>query len=154
MSVEIERKFLVRGDEWRSAAEGRVFRQGYLSTDRERTVRVRTVGQRGCLAVKGPTAGVSRPEYEYEIPYAEAQEMLDRLCLTPLIEKTRYRIPRAGLVWEVDEFHGANQGLVLAEVELEAEDQPFDAPSWIGEEVSGDPKYQNANLVAHPFKSW
>jgi adenylate cyclase len=154
MPKEIERKFLVKGDAWRGKSVGKRYRQGYLSTVKERTVRVRTVDDKGFITVKGLSVGAARSEYEYEIPVADANEMLDRLCERPLIEKTRYRIPVAGLVWEVDEFAGENRGLIVAEVELEREDQQVALPDWIGREVTDDPRYFNANLVAHPFSRW
>jgi len=154
MGKEIERKFLVKGDTWRGQNEGKRYRQGYLSTVKERTVRVRTVGDKGFLTVKGITVGASRSEYEYEIPVADANEMLDRLCERPLIEKTRYRIPHGGLVWEIDEFEDENSGLVTAEVELKDEQQAVKPPNWVGQEVSGDPRYFNANLAAKPFTKW
>ena len=151
---EIERKFLVVGEEWRRTASGRRYRQGYLSTDPSRAVRVRTVGDHGFLTIKGATRGATRDEYEYAIPVAEAQAMLDRLCLRPLIEKVRYAIPFQGRIWEVDEFLGENAGLVMAEVELEREGQEIAIPAWIGEEVTDDPRYYNANLVRNPFCRW
>lgn len=151
---EIERKFLVRDDSWRRGAVGVAFRQGYLSSARERTVRVRVAGERAFLTVKGPTEGIARPEWEYPIPLADATAMLDRLCERPLVEKTRYAIAHAGYTWEVDEFHGDNQGLVVAEVELSSETEQPPLPSWIGDEVSSDPRYFNANLVKHPYKTW
>ncbi len=154
MAKEIERKFLVKNDEWRGQAAGKRYRQGYLSTVKERTVRVRTAGEKGFLTIKGITVGASRPEYEYEIPVGDADEMLDGLCEKPLIEKTRYRIPDAGLTWEVDEFEGDNAGLITAEVELKDENQSVSLPAWIGQEVTGDPRYFNANLVAKPFTKW
>ncbi len=154
MAREIERKFLVVGDAWRALAEGVVYRQGYLSTDAERSLRVRTAGPRGSLTVKGITVGATRTEFEYEIPIADANAMLDELCIRPLIEKTRREIPFGGLLWEVDAFAGDNDGLVVAEVELDREDQAFSRPDWVGEEVTGDPRYYNANLVAHPYKAW
>jgi adenylate cyclase len=154
MANEIERKFLLKNDTWRGQDNGKRYRQGYLSTVKERTVRVRTAGDKGFLTIKGITVGASRPEYEYEIPLRDANEMLDQLCERPLIEKTRYRISHAGLVWEVDEFEGDNRGLVTAEVELKHEHQPFTLPDWVGEEVTGDPRYFNANLVAKPFTQW
>jgi len=154
MSIEIERKFLLAGNQWRGLATGKEYRQGYLSDGKGCTVRVRTVGSKGYLTIKGPGNGISRPEYEYEIPVAEAGAMLDQLCHKPVIEKTRYKIPYAGFVWEVDEFHGENQGLVVAEIELDFEDQPFEKPEWIGEEVTGDVRYFNARLVRHPFSQW
>lgn len=154
MGKEIERKFLITGDEWRSLANGVMYRQGYLSTVKERTVRVRTVGDRGFLTIKGVTTGVTRAEFEYEIPVGEANEMLDGLCERPLIEKSRFRIEYRGLVWEVDEFRGENQGLVIAEVEIAHEGQRIELPSWVGEEVSGDPRYFNSNLTKNPFTRW
>ena len=154
MPREIERKFLVSNDEWRSEAHGKRYRQGYLSTVKERTVRVRTAGEQGFLTIKGTSVGATRPEYEYEIPVVEANEILDQLCERPIIEKTRYRVAHAGLVWEVDEFEGENRGLITAEVELRNEHQSVSLPQWIGEEVTGDPRYFNANLVATPFTTW
>jgi CYTH domain-containing protein len=154
MAVEIERKYLTSSDEWRGLAEGLDYRQGYLSTTKERTVRVRTIGDEGFLTIKGVTIGATRAEYEYEIPVADAHEMLDELCLRPLIEKRRYRIPFEGFVWELDEFFGENLGLILAEVELESEEQAFPLPPWIGHDVTGDPRYFNANLVQKPYSTW
>lgn len=154
MGQEIERKFLVKGEAWRSLADPVAFRQGYLCRAKERTVRVRTEGERAVLTIKGQNVGARRPEFEYEIPLAEAKALLDELCERPLIEKTRRKIPFQGLVWEVDEFAGDNAGLVVAEVELGDEGQEVPLPDWIGEEVTGDPKYYNANLVAHPYRDW
>jgi CYTH domain-containing protein len=151
---EIERKFLVTSDAWRIGAEGKIYRQGYLSLDVDRTVRVRVAGDQGFLTVKGRSVGASRAEYEYPIPVAHAEEMLDRLCLRPLIEKTRYRVAHEGLVWEVDAFAGENAGLVVAEVELEAEDQVVALPPWVGREVTSDPRYANGSLVQRPFATW
>ncbi len=154
MGIEIERKFLVLDDSWRENAMGILFRQGYLSVEPHRTVRVRLEGDIGKLTIKGKTAGISRLEYEYQIPRQEAMELLDNLCLRPLIEKTRYRVEYAGLIWEVDEFYGANDGLILAEVELESEEAEFERPDWAGQEVSGNPRYYNSNLVKAPFAEW
>ena len=154
MAQEIERKFLVTGDAWRKLAKGTVYRQGYLSTVKERTVRVRTVGDKGYLTVKGLSVGAKRAEFDYEIPVTDADVMLDELCEQPLIEKTRYKIPFDGLIWEVDEFASDNEGLIVAEVELSDEDQEVRLPDWIGEEVTDDLRYFNANLIAHPYKSW
>ena len=154
MAKEIERKFLVAGEAWRALAEGTRYRQGYLSTVKERTVRVRTIGDTGFLTIKGISVGATRSEYEYEIPAGDAEEMLDDLCERPIIEKNRYKIPLGDVTWEVDEFFGVNDGLIVAEVELQSEDQAFDKPEWIGEEVTGDPKYFNANLIARPFSTW
>jgi CYTH domain-containing protein len=150
MGKEIERKFLVQGQAWRSLAEGTVYRQGYLSTEKERVVRVRTIGDTGFLTIKGITVGSTRLEYEYPIPVTDADEMLDGLCERPLIEKTRYKIESGGHTWEIDEFGGENQGLVVAEVELVAESEAVDLPDWIGEEVTADSRYFNSNLIAHP----
>jgi adenylate cyclase len=154
MAKEIERKFLVRGDAWRSLAKGAPYRQGYLNSAKERTVRVRIADARAFLTVKGVTVGATRPEYEYEIPFDEGKAMLDTLAEKPLIEKNRYKIPVSGLTWEIDEFLGDNAGLIVAEVELTSEDQAFDMPAWIGEEVTGDPRYYNANLIKNPFTRW
>lgn len=154
MGKEIERKFLLVGEDWRKLAEGTVYRQGYLSTVKERTVRVRTIGDNGYLTVKGITIGATRLEYEYEISASDANEMLDELCEKPLIEKKRSKIEFGGLIWEVDEFFGENDGLVFAEVELDDENQEFEKPSWIGEEVTGDPRYFNSNLTKHPYSKW
>ena len=154
MAIEIERKYLVEGNQWREGAEGSEFRQGYLSTVKERTVRVRVVGDSGYLTVKGITIAATRTEFEYEIPVADATMMLDDLCEQPIIEKYRYLIEWEGLTWEVDEFLGANQGLVIAEVELDDVQQAISLPPWIGAEVTDDPRYFNSNLIAHPFSTW
>ncbi len=154
MAKEIERKFLVNGDDWRHLAMGQPYRQGYLSTVKERTVRVRVMGDRGFLTVKGISRGATRAEFEYAIPLDDANEMLDHLCERPLIEKTRYRIRVDDLTWEVDEFAGENQGLITAEIELNDEQQAFSRPDWLGREVTDDPRYFNSNLVANPFKNW
>jgi len=153
MAKEIERKFLVKEGVWRNE-KGTKYRQGYISSAIERTVRVRTMNDKGYLTVKGIPKGIVREEYEYEIPVAEAENMLDDLCEKPIIEKKRYAIEFNGMIWEVDEFFGENKGLIVAEVELENEDQKFLKPDWIGEEVTGDPKYFNANLIHHPYQNW
>lgn len=154
MKTEIERKFLVVGDAWRALAQGVAYRQGYLCRAGGCSVRVRIAGEKAFLTVKGRTSGITRAEYEYEIPLADGEELLGNLAEKPIITKTRRKIPYAGFVWDVDEFHGANQGLILAEIELEREDQPFDKPAWIGEEVTGDPRYGNAALAQRPFSAW
>jgi len=154
MGVEIERKFLLAGDAWRGLGLAVLLRQGYLSSARERVVRVRIEGEQAMLTIKGANVGATRGEWEYPIPLADAVELLDGLCEQPLIEKVRHRIEHAGMVWEVDEFLGANAGLVVAEIELASEDQPFEKPEWIGAEVSGDARYYNANLIRHPFSQW
>lgn len=154
MGIEIERKFLLASDAWRTLGQPVLLRQGYLSSARERVVRVRIEGGQAMLTIKGANVGASRGEWEYPIPLADATELLDGLCEQPLIEKYRHRIEHAGIVWEVDEFLGANAGLVVAEIELASEDQPFEKPDWIGAEVSGDARYYNANLIRHPFSQW
>ena len=154
MAVEIERKFLLRGDGWRGLAPGKHYRQGYLSTVAARTVRVRVIEDRGYLTIKGATVSATRAEYEYVIPVEDAHAMLDNLCERPLIEKTRYRIEYQGMVWDVDEFAGENAGLLLAEVELNSEHQDIALPDWVGEEVTGDPRYYNSNLIANPYSKW
>jgi adenylate cyclase len=154
MGEEIERKFLVVGDGWRNRAQGELMSQGYIPTQDQRTVRVRLMGDRAYLTLKGPTVGLVRPEFEYPIPVEDAQTILATLCQLPLIEKVRHRLPQGDVVWEIDEFLGQNQGLILAEVELTHPDQPVDLPDWIGPEVSHDYRYQNSNLARHPFSTW
>jgi len=153
---EIERKFLVKAHFKPFAIEKQAISQGFLSTDPERTVRIRTAGQRGFITVKGPgnATGTTRFEWEKEIPLSEASQLLN-LCQASLIEKVRYRIPATEtLFFEVDEFLGVNQGLVLAEIELPDEQTPFPIPHWLGEEVTGNPAYYNAVLSQHPFQNW
>ena len=154
MAQEIERKFLLAGEGWRGLAEGIAYRQGYLCAGMQRSVRVRIAGDLGFLTIKGATIGAARSEYEYEIPLTDAREMLDALCPQPQIEKKRYTIPYLGFIWEIDEFFGQNQGLIVAEIELEREDQPFERPDWIGEEVTGDARYYNAALCEAPYTTW
>lgn len=154
MAKEIERKFLVVGDAWRSLAPGVHYRQGYLNSSKERSVRIRTMGEKAVITVKGPTRGIERLEFEYEIPYDDCTAMLENLAEKPLIEKTRYKIPMGRFTWEVDEFFGVNKGLVVAEIELPSEETAFEKPDWIGEEVSDDPRYFNSNLVRNPFSTW
>lgn len=154
MGKEIERKFLVKDDSFKNLAQGSKYRQGYLNSMKERVVRVRTIDDKGFLTVKGITTGATRVEYEYEIPVKDADAMLDDLCEKPLIEKNRYKIGFESFIWEVDEFFGENQGLIVAEVELEREDQHFEKPEWISEEVTGDPKYFNSNLIQNPYSKW
>jgi adenylate cyclase len=154
MGKEIERKFLVKGDVWRSLATGTACRQGYLNSAKERTVRVRTIDDRAFLTIKGLTVGATRGEYEYEIPLADCNAMLDALAEKPIIEKKRYKVPLEGLTWEIDEFFGENDGLIVAEVELESKMQIFEKPEWVGEEVTADPRYFNSNLIKHPYSKW
>jgi adenylate cyclase len=141
MGKEIERKFLVKDDTFKKLARGTKYRQGYLNSTKERVVRVRTIDDKGFLTVK-------------EIPAKDADAMLDELCEKPIIEKNRYKIQNGNLVWEIDEFFGENQGLIVAEVELESEEQSYGKPGWIGAEVTGDPKYFNSNLIQNPYKNW
>lgn len=154
MGVEIERKFLVLDERWRTLGVGVSMRQGYLSSHPERVVRVRIEGAAAMLTIKGRSVGASRGEWEYPIPLADAEQLLASLCEQPLIEKKRYRIEHEGMLWEIDEFFGENVGLVVAEIELEAEDQPFSRPDWLGAEVTDDARYFNANLISHPFSEW
>ncbi len=159
MGQEIERKFLVTGEEWRNGYCTTI-RQGYLSRDKARTVRVRTKTDvatsvvHAYLTIKGISTGAARAEYEYELPVADADELLDQLCLRPLIEKHRYTLLYDGMRWEVDEFFGENQGLVVAEIELEEANQSFTSPSWLGKEVTDDPRYFNAALSQRPYSQW
>jgi CYTH domain-containing protein len=154
MATEIEHKFLVRTDLWRPAGPGLLYRQGYLSSLSARVVRVRVVGDKALLTVKGPSVGITRSEFEYPIPLDDATAMLDALCERPIIEKTRHRESFAGRMWEIDVFHGDNEGLVLAEVEVASEADPVALPPWAGAEVSHDLRYFNSNLVANPYKNW
>lgn len=154
MAKEIEHKFLVDAALWRPAGAGVLYRQGYLSSVKERVVRVRIAGERGFITVKGITTGVTRLEFEYPIPLADAAVMLDALCERPLIEKTRHREVFAGRTWEIDVFHGDNDGLVVAEVEVAKAGDSIALPPWAGQEVSNDPRYFNNNLAANPYKNW
>lgn len=152
MGLEIERKFLVVGRAWRKGRGVRL-KQGYLSSVPDRTVRVRLEGRKGWLTVKGLNRGAVRSEFEYGIPASDARELLGR-CEPPLVEKTRRRIRFAGRTWDVDEFHGVNAGLVVAEVELPRADARIVLPPWAGREVTGDPRYYNANLAKKPWSRW
>lgn len=155
MAIEIERKFLLKNQQWRDIADqGCLIRQGYLSDQPERTVRVRLSGEQAWLTIKGKTQGIARLELEYPIAVVEAVQLLDQLCLKPLIEKYRYRIVQKDVVWEIDEFLGENKGLLVAEIELRSIDQAFDRPAWLGDEVSDDPRYFNSALIQQPFSSW
>jgi adenylate cyclase len=154
MPEEIERKFLVTGDRFKRGARSTRYRQGYLVTDPDRSVRVRVGGGAAFITLKGPTRGATRLEYEYAIPVDEGSEILERLALTPILDKTRYVIEFAGSVWEIDEFHGENEGLVVAEVELPSEAHEVTLPEWVGVEVTSDPRYFNQNLVEHPYSKW
>ncbi len=155
MPKEIERKFKVKKN-WKSEfpeIEGFVIEQGFLNRDKNRVVRVRIKGEQGFLTIKGKNKGNTRAEYEYEIQMADAEELI-LLCEKPIIEKVRYELPYGDHVWELDVFKGLNQGLLIAEIELEDENEVFELPDWLGEEVSGDERYYNSNLVAFPFSEW
>ncbi len=154
MGIEIERKFLVKNETWRDLATGVLYRQGYIAREESRIVRVRIAGEQGFLTLKGKTEDIARSEFEYSIPVEDAAQLLDTMCDRPLIEKYRYKIPIGDVVWEVDEFLGENQGLILAEVELREAEQAINLPEWIGQEVSGDARYYNALLVENPFTRW
>lgn len=150
MGHEIERKFLVCDDSWRGAGSARRMVQGYLSLDPERTVRVRIAGEQAWVTIKGATSGCTRVEHEFEVPVSAAEGML-ALCLPGVIEKTRHEIRVGGHLWEVDDFHGANAGLVVAEIELGDESEEFEKPVWLGEEVTEDSRYYNASLTKLPY---
>ena len=156
MAIEIERKFWIKNKNWKviaNAPEGTVIKQGYLNTDKERTVRVRIYGAKAFLTIKGKSVGMTRAEFEYEVPVEDAIELL-QLCHQPIIEKKRYKIAQDNVIWEIDEFEGINEGLILAEVELESETQAVHIPNWVGEEVTGDIRFYNSNLVNNPFTKW
>lgn len=146
MGLEFERKFTVVGDAWRSARSVRIV-QGYMTRDAQRAVRIRTMDERGLITIKGLSRGAARTEFEYEIPVHDARQILQELCLKPLIDKTRYYVPYDSSVWEVDEFHAPQAGLILAEIELPSVDTDFKRPEWINEEVTGNPAYYNQNMT-------
>jgi adenylate cyclase len=154
MEMEIEKKYLVRKDIWKPSGSCRLIKQGYLSIEPARVVRVRIHGKNGYLTVKGLTTGISRLEFEYEIPLDEAERLLSKICIQPVIEKLRYRIDFEAHAWDVDVFAGENEGLIIAEIELTAEGQSFPLPEWVGEEVSYDSRFYNVNLVQRPYMSW
>jgi CYTH domain-containing protein len=154
MAQEIERKFLTSSEGWKeNVSRAITIKQGYLNSEPNRTVRVRIAGEQGFLTIKGRSTGYTRAEFEYEIPVTDALEMVD-LCEQPIIEKTRYLVNEHGKTWEVDVFTGANQGLTVAEIELESETEEFILPTWVGPEVSEDPRYFNSSLIRNPFGSW
>jgi len=154
MATEIERKFLVKGDGWRRNARAAACRQGYLAAGPPVAVRIRIMDGNATLNIKKATLNIERLEFEYEIPKVDAEQMLDQLCEGYIIEKTRYRVQHAGMLWEIDEFAGANEGLVVAEIELERPDQEFEKPPWLDREVSGDPRYLNSSLSRKPYTLW
>ena len=155
MALEIERKFLLANEDWRPAAtHSETLWQGYLTTNERCSVRVRVAGDLGYLNIKSTTLGVVRHEFEYAVPVAEARELLTLFCDGRSLGKTRYHVPVGAHLWEIDVFEGENAGLIVAEVELSAEDEEFERPSWLGEEVSADPRYYNTSLIAHPYARW
>jgi adenylate cyclase len=155
MGIEIERKFLVNSDKWRSLGTKTLYRQGYIPNKAEGvTVRVRLVEEQGYLTIKFPLTAKSKAEYEYPIPLQDAREILDNVCTSLIVEKYRHKIPFGGLVWEVDEFIGQNAGLILAEVEIPTEDFEVELPDWNLEEVSSDRRYYNQYLAHHPYQTW
>jgi len=155
MATEIERKFLLRNDSWRSLCSHRIeIVQGYLANTERGSIRLRVSGNEANINIKSMTLGVTRKEYDYPIPADDARAMLEELCLKPLIEKTRHYVEYNGHIWEIDEFHGANDGLIVAELEVEHEAEEFDPPPWLAEEVSDDPRYYNVCLLQHPYSHW
>ena len=154
MGKEIERKYLVNMALWQPKSGGIHFKQGYLSAQKERVVRVRIEGDHAKLTIKGVNVGVTRSEFEYNIPLEDAQILLDELCEQPLIDKHRHKEVHYGKTWEIDVFHGLNAGLVVAEIELQTEDEAVTLPDWIVREVSSDPRYFNSNLLRAPFSTW
>ena len=155
MGIETERKFLVTSDDWRPLVESsHSCRQGYFPAAGQASVRVRLIGSQSFLTIKGPRMGISRSEFEYPIPTADAQILLEEFCHNQLIEKTRHIITLNGFTWEIDEFEGPNKGLILAEVELQSPDQNFPLPPWVGKEVSEDERYFNSRLAHHPVSQW
>ena len=154
MAKEIERKYLVDVAAWQPQGEGIHFKQGYLNSQKERVVRVRIEGSKAKLTIKGITTGVTRSEFEYLVPVEDAALLLDNLCEQPLIDKHRHKEDHHGKTWEIDVFHGDNEGLVVAEVELASEDEAITLPAFVRAEVSSDPRYFNSNLLKHPFKNW
>ena len=154
MALEIERKYLVDLEKVGTLENGSRIKQGYLSTNKEAVVRVRVKNDKAYLTIKGSNIGVTRLEFEYEIPLDEANEMLDKLCQKPVIDKTRYLINYENHTWELDVFYGENEGLVVVEVELSSEDETIILPSWVKEEVTSDARYYNSNLMKNPYKNW
>jgi len=154
MGREIERKFLVCNNSYRLNSEAVFYKQAYFRSTSDYSIRIRIIGEKGFINIKGSVSGATRLEYEYQIPLEDAQLMIIDFCDNSIIEKYRYRISHDGFIWEVDEFIGANSGLVIAEIELTDEKQHFSLPDWVGDEVTGNPKYYNSNLVKFPFSNW
>ncbi len=155
MPIEIERKFLLKNNDWRDeVVRSMRIRQGYLGKIDKASVRVRIQGESANINIKSATLDMRRMEYEYAIPLSEAEEMLNQLTSGPQIDKTRYIVERGGHVWEIDEFYADNEGLIMAELELNSEDEAYEHPHWLAEEVTEDPRYYNVNLAKHPYKDW
>lgn len=154
MPQEIERKFLISRLPVEILKQGLEIVQGYIVNQKEKVIRVRIAGEKAFLTLKSKTVNGIRNEYEYEIPVMDARELLTQFCNKPWVEKIRFKIEYKNFVWEIDRFSGANDGLILAEIELDDIDQPFEKPDWIGPEVTHDPRYYNSNLIAHPFTTW
>ena len=154
MSKEIERKYLVTDNSYKEAAIKTLYRQGYLSSSRDRVVRVRVTDNSAYITVKGPNSGCTRSEYEYEIPYEDGVDLIDNLCEKPMIVKYRYKLKHQGFIWEIDEFLGENKGLIIAEIELKEDKQDFPMPRWVGKEVTDDARYYNSNLIKKPYIMW
>ena len=154
MAIEIEHKFLVKSTDFRSLAKPVLYRQGYLVITDKKVVRVRIAGEQGFITIKTRVTNLTRKEFEYEIPLADAEIMLSEMCIGSVIEKLRYRVDYQGFIWEVDEFLGDNDGLIVAEIEVATEEQEFTKPDWVGIEVTNEPRYLNAYLSEHPYKLW
>lgn len=154
MSKEIERKFLVKPAYFHLFQEGELYRQGYIFSDKHKTVRARIIKNKGFLTIKSKARGFTRDEFEYEIPFLDAEFILNNLCEKPLIEKYRSKVQVNIDIWEIDKFIGDNEGLFLAEIELNSEDQSFDKPEWVDKDVTGDIRYYNSSLVKNPFSNW
>lgn len=155
MAKEIERKYLIENNGWRDLnIKGKFYRQGYIPTAKGATIRVRIIKEKKAyLTIKGPTHGLTRSEYEYKIPVSDARQILHELC-PHVLEKTRYKVHEGSLVWEIDVYHGANEGLITVEVELDSENQPVNPPSWVGREVTNESKYTSSSLARMPYNSW
>lgn len=155
MGIETERKFLVNKTKWAAVhkVHGQTIRQKYIQTDKDKTIRIREKGNKGYITIKGKKKGISRAEFEYEIPLKDAIAMMDTFT-GGMISKIRFNVKHAGKLWEVDEFHGDNDGLIVAEIELQSEDEVFDLPDWVAKEVTHDPRYYNSNLTIRPYKHW
>lgn len=155
MATEIERKFLLVNEDWRAFVSKSInYRQGYLNSDAHSSVRIRVSNDSAKINIKSATIGAQRQEYEYDIPANDAHELLNTLCHKPLVEKTRHIVVIKQHTWEIDEFAGENQGLIVAEIELQATDEVFEKPDWVGDEVTEDVRYYNNQLAKHPYTRW